>query len=492
MIGNINEHGLIIGETTYGGISQLQSQSKAKIDYGSLIWITLQRSRNCQEAIKTLDYLMQTYGYASEGESFSIADQTEAWVMEIIGKGEYELGSVWVAIKIPNGSVSSHANQARIQEFYRYPSENILKSHDVVDFARSLGIFPIDRPDNEFSFSDVYDPVTFSGARLCDARVWSFFSSIMGDVWSQQYLDYATGYNLTNRMPLYVQPNARLTVSDVFEVMRNHYENSALDMSGKSFSDVGAANANIPYRAHPLSFISGGESYVNERPIATQQTGWNFVAQSRSWMPRELAAIMWFGVDDSSTTVHIPIYGSCTEPPSSYAGKGPQDGVTPPMMVFDTTKAFYSFNLLANWVYTRWSLIYPDLLTEILTKESTYLMAVQETDAFALNLYHTEGPQSAIKLVTKFSCEIGDTLVREWNILFGTLFVRYRDGYKITPNSDAANCGCNSVQAGYDQDWYDRIVSDTGDHYKTIDTTSLTTISTVFAPVNKLKLLARR
>jgi len=325
VVGNINEHGVIIGETTFGGLSVLQEQDGAKIDYGSLIWVTLQRSRTAREAISTISSLMSQYGYASEGESFSIADQTEAWIMEIIGKGNYEKGAVWVARKVPEGHICAHANQARITTFPLNDPETTLYSPDVISFARKIGIYPADKPDEEFSFSDIYDAVTFDGARFCDARVWSIFSMVLGQDWSNQYLDYAQGYNLTNRMPLWmkVPEDKKVSLSDAMEYMRSHYENTQLDMSGQQFSDVGATTYSI-YRTHPISWTSNVQidgtlgsaptDYVHERPIATPQTSWNFVAQSRKWMPREFAGVIWFGVDDSGTTVRFPFmvqYPAC-------------------------------------------------------------------------------------------------------------------------------------------------------------------------------------
>jgi dipeptidase len=358
VVGNMNEFGLSIGETTYGGVEALQEQDGAIIDYGSLIWITLQRAKTAREAIQVAGDLMATYGYASEGESFSIIDNNEAWVMELIGKGNYEKGAVWVAQKLPQGAVSAHANQARITTFPQDSPEECLYSKDVVSFAKDIGLYPKDASDADFSFSDVYDAVTFSGARFCDARVWSFFGDIMGQEWADQYLDYAMGANLTNRMPLWVSPPAKVSATDVMGHMRNHYENTKLSMDGTQFPDVGATFDAVPVRAHPLTWTdSKGDEYLNERPIATQQTGWNFVAQSRSWMPKELSGLLWFGVDDSATTVRFPVYGSVTRVPLAFAGKGAQDGVTPPMMEFDDERAFDVFNLMANWVYSRWDLM---------------------------------------------------------------------------------------------------------------------------------------
>ena len=264
-----------------------------------------------------MNFLVTTYGYASTGESFSIADQTELWYMELIGKGKYETGAVWVARKVPSGYVTGHANQARITTFPLNDPDNCLYSADVITFARKHSLYT--GADADFSFSDIYDPVTFSGARFCEARVWSFFSKVMGEQWSNQYLDYAQGYNLTNRMPLWVKPAAKLSAQDVMESMRNHYEGTALDGTGKLFPDVGAGAFSNPNRNRPGSWSTPsypGKSFFNERSIAQGPTGWSIVCESRANVPRQMAALLWFGIDDSSTSVHFPIYGSSTRVPA--------------------------------------------------------------------------------------------------------------------------------------------------------------------------------
>jgi dipeptidase len=270
VVGNVNEHGLIITESTFGGLLEMSNTRRdGKIDYGSLIWLTLQRSRTAREAITTMGNLVATYGYASTGESFSIADQSEMWVMELIGKGRKEKGAVWVARKVPDGYVTGHANQARITTFPLNDPENCQYAPDVITFARNNGLYS--GPDEEFSFSDIYDPVTFSGARFCEARVWSYFSHIMGEEWSNQYLDYAQGYNLTNRMPLWVKPAAKISPQDVMQGMRNHYEGTALDNSGNLFPDVGAESASKPIRSGSLTWTTPtykDKEFFNERTIA--------------------------------------------------------------------------------------------------------------------------------------------------------------------------------------------------------------------------------
>lgn len=421
--------------------------------------------------------------------------------MEIIGKGDYELGAVWVAMKVPDGYITAHANQARIQTFPLNNPETCLYAKDIISFAKKIGLYPSTGADEAFSFSDVYDPVNFGGARFCEARVWSIFSQVLGKDWSDQYLDYAQGYNLTNRMPLFVKPVKKVSLSQTMELMRSHFENTQLDMTGAQFDDVGAYTASI-YRAHPLTWSSkvnpdGSDaqeavSYFHERPIATPQTGWNFVAQSRKSMPRELAALMWFGVDDSGTTVRFPVYGSATAVPKTFGGKGPQDGVVPPMMEFSLDSAFYVFNLVANWAYSRWDVIYPDVYQAIQAKETQYLQEIKQLDQEAIAMTHKEGMSAAIALVTQYSIRTGDQLTHDWFKFFGQLFVKYRDGYVVTKDDQAKSCGCNAKGASYPQPWFDRIVRDTQDHYlyREDDGKKNKRVKGQLKPVDKLQLRA--
>jgi dipeptidase len=466
VIGNTNEHGVIIGETTFGGLADLQEQDGAIIDYGSLIWVTLQRSKTAVEAINTIGQLLNDYGYASEGESFSIADQNSVWVMEIIGKGNYEKGAVWVARKIPDGYVCAHANQARITTFPMNDPENCIYAPDVVTFAQKIGAFPKDGDHDKFDFSDVYDPVTFSGARFCEARVWTFFSGVMGDEFAEQYWDYAAGYNLTNRMPLWVKPAKKVSLSDTFEYMRNHYENSWFDMTAGDHPDVGAEDAGMPMRARPLTWTaSNGKEYLNERAIGTPQTGWNFVAQSRSWMPDPMAALLWFGVDDSSTTVRFPIHGGATQVPQAFAGASTQDGQVQPLLTFNMDQAFTVFNLVANFAYARWNVIFPDVSAEIKKHETefqTQIAAVEEQAQTLWNQGGSDAHANAINFVTEYSVNTGNNLVKQWGAFFGKLFMTYRDGYKITPDVNDPICNCAVLPVEYPQQWYDRIAEGTG------------------------------
>ncbi|MEE1252051.1 MAG: C69 family dipeptidase, partial [Bacteroidales bacterium] len=316
IIRNANEVGLGITETTFGGRSELESKTPA-IDYGSLIRLALQRASNAREAIKVMAELVETYGYCSSGESFSIADDKEVWIMEIIGKGE-EKGAVWVAMKIPEGYISAHANHARITTFplqtkksfksisskslkniFR-PEVEVVYSHDVITFARKKGYF--NGKDEEFSFSDTYAPINFSAARGCESRVWSIFRRCNSQM--QQYEDYALGYNLQNRMPLWIKPDKQLSVQDVMELMRDHFQGTKMDMT----QDIGAGPFSCPYRWRPMDFKVGGQEYVHERAISTQQTGFSMVIESREHMPTFAKGLMWFGVDDTYSTVYMPIY----------------------------------------------------------------------------------------------------------------------------------------------------------------------------------------
>lgn len=460
VVGNINEHGLVIGETTFGGLAQLTSQPNALIDYGSLIYITLQRSTNARDAIRTIADLLDTYGYYSEGESFSIADKNEVWHMELIGRGRDKVGAVWVAMKIPDGYVGGHANQARITTFPQNDADNCLFSDDVVDFARDIGLY--EGSDEDFSFSDTYDPVTFEGARFSEARVWSMFSALSDESFQSQYADYAMGANLTNRMPLFIQPLSKLSISDVYDRFSNHYEDSPLDFS----SDAGAGHGHSPNRPRPLTWDYQKVTYLNERSIATPQTGWNYVAQVRGWLPRELAAVMWFGADDSSTAPRVPVYGCATQLSPAYAGVGPQDGVPNLVLNFDLTKAFFVQNMVSNLAYSRWDVIYPVLSNRLREVRELFHSQTMIVETEALQLYHTHGKEVAVEHLTAATVRFGDEMQSLWFQFYGELFVRFRDGYDIVPDVDNTECECEVKNVEFSDDWKSRIVQETGTHYE--------------------------
>ncbi|MDP4281960.1 MAG: C69 family dipeptidase [Bacteroidota bacterium] len=420
VIGNMNEHQVSIGETTYGGRDELQHQKGAIVDYGTLIYFGLQRSKTAREAIHVFGDLVSKYGYSSEGESFSISDPNEVWILEMIGKGDGQLGAVWVARRVPEGYVCGHANQARITQFPLNDPENCIYSPDVISFARSKGYF--DGKDEEFSFSDTYNPLTFGGARGCEARVWSMFNRINAGM--SKYEDYAMGKleigkwgYCTNRMPLWIKPDHKLTLHEVMQLMRDHYEGTKMDMT----KDIGGGPYACPYRWRPMNWTIDNENYVNERATSTQQTGFVFVSQSRNWLPDPIGGIHWFGVDDTYTTVFSPMYCGMNKIPSAYAvGNGS-------MLKFSSTSAFWTFNWVSNWAYTRYNVMIKDIQPVQLQLELKYIDEVKSIDKKALALYKTNKAK-AIAAITNYSVTTGNATVARWKDLGEYLFVKYMDG----------------------------------------------------------------
>jgi dipeptidase len=467
VVGNMNEHQVAIGETTYGGRGELVDTTGI-IDYGSLIYITLQRARTAREAIRIMADLVKEYGYYSSGESFSIADPNEVWIMELIGKGTEMVtvgrgknavtynknkGAVWVAVKIPDGYVSGHANQARIQQFPLNDPENCLYSPDVIDFAREKGYY--EGPDEAFSFSDTYAPISFGGARFCDMRVWSFFKDVNDDM--DQYFSYVKGEDLSNRMPLYIKPNRKLSNHDLMNFMRDHLEGTELDMR----KDIGAGPHELPYRWRPLSWEYDGKTYRNERATATQQTGFSFVAESRSGLPDIIGGILWFGVDDAASTVYIPMYCGMTMVPETFAvGNGD-------MLTYSENSAFWTFNFVSNFAYLRYNMMIEDIKKKQSSLELGFIEKVKEVDAKAAELYK-EDPEKARAYVTNFSVMAGNHTVAEWKKLGHYLLVKYMDGnVKKEKNGqflrNAYGYPAGPDFPGYSEEWKRDVVRDTGD-----------------------------
>ena len=423
-IGNMNEHSLIIGETTYGGRRELED-STGRMDYGSLIYITLQRAKTAREAIGVIAELANTYGYASSGESFSIADPDEAWIMELIGKGfkddgkgdNARKGIVWVARRIPDGYVSAHANQARITTFPKNDPENCLYSPDVVSFAREMGYY--DGPDADFSFCDAYAPLDFGALRACEARVWAFFRTVADDM--DQYVDYAMGHNKENRMPLWVKPRVKVSPKTVFDCMRDHYEGTPMDMT----ADIGAGGHNCPYRWRPMEFEVDGVSYVNERATATQQTGFWFVAQARPGVTRDMG-ILWFGVDDAATSCLTPIFCSAQEVPECFReGNGS-------MLEYSPTSAFWLFNRTTNFAYMRYDMISADIRKVTDKWENDMLDNVQRVNARVGRM----SPAARQNYLTQLSVETAQQLFDRWQKLNNYLLVKYMDGNVKSEHGD--------------------------------------------------------
>lgn len=454
VIGNMNEHQVAIGETTFGGRPEL-SDSTGILDYGSLIYITLQRARSAREAIRIMTDLVAEYGYYSSGESFSIADPNEIWVMEMIGKGVGNKGAVWVAVRIPDDCVSAHANQARIQQFPLNDPENCLYSPDVISFARKQGYFS--GKDADFSFAQAYAPLDFGALRFCEARVWSFFNRVNKDM--AKYVTYAQG-KTTDPMPLYVKPDRKLSVEDVQVLMRDHYEETELDWR----FDVGAGPFNSPYRWSPLTFEVDSVEYCNERPIATQQTGFSFVAQMRSWLPAPVGGVLWFGVDDAAQTVYYPVYCGHTDVPEEMAvGNGD-------LLTYSETSAFWIHNWVSNMVYTRYSDMSADMQKVQQRLENNFREIQPDIEKKALNLYN-QSPEEAVRFLTNHTNTLVKEGLQEWKKLGQYLLVKYVDGvikkeengqFKRNPYGQPAS----PTRPGYSKEFYKKVIDQTGEKYK--------------------------
>ncbi|MGB8491991.1 MAG: C69 family dipeptidase [Bacteroidales bacterium] len=474
VVGNMNEHQLAIGETTYGGIDM--TDTTAIIDYGSLIYITLQRAKNAREAIKVMSDLVSEYGYASSGESFSVADPNEVWIFEITGKGNGNRGAVWVARRIPDGYVCGHANQARIQtfpletgkknsiainsrDFKRLydPIVECIYAYDVIDVARNKKMFS--GKDEEFSFSDIFNPISFEGARACEVRVWSFFSKVSDGM--DQYYGYASGHDLSKRMPLWVKANRKISNYDMMNFMRDHLEGTPLDMR----KDIGAGPFGSPYRWRPLEWKVSGDpnapSYINERATSTQQTGFVFVAEGRSWLPDPIGGILWFGVDDAATTVFNPIYCGITEIPECFrVGNGD-------MVTYSPTSAFWLFNMVANFCYSRYDLMSADAIKVQKQLETSYINQTAAIDSEASKMFASDEKQ-ARDFLTGYSVKSAQNTFAKWKTLSEYLLVKYIDGnIKVEKDGKFATNPWGipemPLQPGYPDSWKKCVIRDTGD-----------------------------
>ncbi len=453
VVGNMNEHQLAIGETTYGGRHELVD-SKGIMDYGSLIYVTLQRAKTAREAIKVMTDLVAEYGYASSGESFSICDPNEVWILELIGKGDGNKGAVWVARRIPDGYISGHANQARITTFPLNDPKNCIYAKDVISFAREKKYFK--GKDKDFSFADAYAPLNFGALRFCEARVWAGFNKVAKGM--DKYVDYAFGKSLTPRMPLWIKPDNKLSVQDVMDLMRDHYEGTIMDMT----KDVGAGPFGNPYRWRPLTWKVDGVEYCNERAVATQQTGFSFVAQSRSFLPAPIGGVLWFGVDDAASTVYTPMYCGMTEVPYNFeVGNGN-------IMEYSSTAAFWIFNMVSNFAYTRYNVIHKEVAEWQKNLEDKYVLYTQATDKAAAQLYKTD-KKLALEYITDFSLNQAKNTFDTWQELYKYLLVKYIDGNVKTEKAVPNNYKYVSPdvkQPGYGEKWYKRIAEETKDHLK--------------------------
>ena len=489
VVGFINEHQLAIGETTWGGISPLDKGNAEGIDYGNLIYVALQRAKNCREAIKVMHELVSTYGYSDGGESFSIADPDEVWIFEITSKGHFEKGAVWVARRVPDGYICGHANQARITTFPQEPAKwkkkgphpaisskhidhifepevECVYSEDVISFGRTMKVFhssditEIKRivnhqssSDADFSFADTYNPLTFSGLRACEARVYAMFNRCADGM--KRYEAYAMGDDTAERLPLWVKPNRKLSVQDCMALMRDHFEGTPMDMT----QDVGAGPFHCPYRWRPMDFEVDGKKYIHERAISTQQTGFSFVAQCRKWLPSKLGGILWFGVDDTYSTCYCPVYCGVTQVPVCFEeGNGS-------MSRYSETAAFWLFNRVANFCYLRYDSMIVDVQRVQRELEDEF---VADEQAYCRRWAQEDNETRLVGALNRFSNDRAEKMMRRWHELDQLLLMKYIDGNIKTVENGHIKTTPTGVVTGIKQPpypawFYRQIVNDNGE-----------------------------
>ena len=457
VIGNMNEYQVTIAETTYGGREDMVDPT-GLIDYGSLIYIALQRSKNAREAIKVMTTLAQTYGFCSEGETFTICDPNEAWIMEMQGKGPGSKSVVWVAQRIPDNAICAHANQSRIGKFNMNDKHNVMYAKDVIKFARAKGWFTGN--DKDFSWKQVYATPHFEGRRFCDARVWAFFNRFKKGF--ERYLPWALGKDKdAEDMPLWVIPDKKLSIQDVQQAMRDHYEGTPLALDSTS---IGGGVWQMPYRPTPLIFSCNGKKYFNERPVSTQQTAFSFVSQMRDWLPRQIGGILWFGNDDGNMVAYTPIYCGNTVQPECYNTPG-ADAVT-----FSMNNAYWVCNWVSNMVYPRYSLMFPSLKQVRDSLEQNYFANQKEIESKALELYSSDRAE-ALKFLNNYSNKKAQQMLSRWKDLAFYLIVKYNDMI-VKPDANGQfqrtpeGLGANVSRPGFPESFRKRLVEETGSKYE--------------------------
>ena len=452
--GNMNEYQVTIGETTFGGREELVDTT-AIIDYGSLIYIALQRSKTARGAIRLMTELVERYGYYSEGESFTVADANEAWILEMIGKGPDYKGAVWVAVRIPDDCIAAHANQARIRQFPLDDPENCIYSPDVISFARQQGYY--NGTNKDFSFADTYAPLTFSALRACETRVWSYFRKFRSNM--DVYLPYLQG-KIHNPIPLYVKPDKKISLQMLKNAMRDHFEGTPYDLT----KDIGSGPFHSPYRWRPMEWKIDSMTYVNERAVATQQTGFSFVAQMRDWLPNPIGGILWFGVDDTNTSVYVPIYcGSNKVPECFRVGNGD-------MVTFSWTSAFWIYNWVANQGYTKYDFMIKDIRPVQDSLENKFNREVLQIDLKASAMY-AKDTAGALSVISDYSEAMAQQSTDRWKKLGEYLMVKYMDG---NVKKEKSNAFLRNVYGhpetpnfpGYDEKYYRNIIKETGDKFR--------------------------
>jgi len=457
VLGNINEYQVSIAETTYGGREEMVD-STGIMDYGSLIYVALQRSKTAREAIKVMTTLVETYGYNSEGETFTICDPNEAWIMEMMGQGAGSKKVVWVAVRIPDDAVCAHANQSRIRTFNQKDKENVMFSKECISYARKMGWF--NGKDEDFSFRDAYAAPDFGGRRYCDARVWSLFNH-----WTDMtpYVDYAAGIKPLDQceeMPLWIIPNRKVSVQDVQNCMRDHYEDTPFALD----NDMGEGIWQMPYRPTPLSFSVDGKRYFNERPVSTQQSAFTFVSQLRSWLPRQIGGIIWFGNDDANMIAYVPVYCGNKMPPACFNDPKADD------VTFSDQSAFWVCNWVSNMVYPRYSQMFPTLkeLRDKLDNQYAQNQSKIETDA--LKLYEGN-EEAAVEFLTNYCNSLGEDMLKSWKNLAVKLIVKFNDMAE-KPEKDGQferskyGLGATVKRPGYPERTAKRLTSSTGNKFE--------------------------
>ena len=481
VIGNSNEWQVTVGETTFGGRHEM-ADSTGIIDYGSLIYLALQRSKTAREALQVMTSLVEQYGYYSEGETFSVADKDEAWMLEMMGCGPDRTKSkertVWVAVRIPDDAIAAHANQSRITKFLdgryvqvkmkdlmnpKFNAQNpkfkgksiVVYSDNVVNYARTMGWF--EGKDADFSYNAAYAAPDFSGRRYCEARVWSFFNRFSDDF--SEYVPYAAGKEKdTKEMPLWIIPNKKVTLQALRDAMRDHYENTPFALD----TNIGGGIYQMPYRPSPLSFKIDGQEVFNERPISTQQTAWSFISQMRSSLPREVGACFWFGNDDGNMVAYTPMYSCVTRRPKCFSGEGADD------VTFSMDNAFWVCNWVSNMVYPRYSMMFPSLQEVRDSLDASYDKLQPEIEAKALALPTAE---ERIKLLTDYSCQKGDEMIARWQKFAFFLIVKYND-MAVKPTDENGTFkrnqyggGARVQRPGFSEQYARELVKQTGDKY---------------------------
>ncbi len=454
VVGNMNEYQVAIGETTWGGHEELMDTTgNAIIDYGSLIQIALERSKSASEAIDVMTNLVADYGYASEGESFTIADKNEVWVMDMIGKGA-EKGAVWIAVRIPDDAICAHANEPRIRQVDFKDKKNVRYSKDMIEFARQRGYFS--GKDSDFSFADAYCNHDVATRRSCDARAWAYMRRFAPTM--DKYYSWISGES-NEPMPLYVVPEKKVSLEDMIMSMRDHFEGTPLDMT----LDVGAGPNHVPYRWRPMEYEVDGKKYCMERATATQQTGWSFVAQCRDWLPDPVGGLFWFGTDDTNTSVYMPLYCSLTEVPEQFT--------VGDLYNFDMNSNFWMNNWVANQAYNRYDLMIPDIRKVQNGLEEKYRSSRAESDAVLAPLAEAGVMGQLTTIVNEQAASIAKEATDSYRNLAEYLLVKFLDGNVKKQNEDgsfkrnAYGLPASPNWPGYDQKYYENIVKESGEHF---------------------------